>query len=100
MPQDIKYKIIAKLKEKLDVIEINLKDESSLHINHNIDARSGNTHFSLFIVAEDFAKMNLVSRHRLVNQILKCEYGLIHALRISALNREEYLHASKGKEVS
>jgi stress-induced morphogen len=46
---NIKDQIENKLREKLDVIFLNLKDESYLHANHNEEAKAGGTHFSLTI---------------------------------------------------
>ena len=88
---NIKDQIENKLREKLDVIFLNLKDESYLHANHNEEAKAGGTHFSLTIVAGDFDCVNLLGRHKIINQILKDEFKIIHALKIKAYNGKEYI---------
>ena len=87
----MKKRIEQTLRDDLDVVIFELKDESYAHSNHNEAAAHGNTHFSLFIVANDFEGMNLLARHRLINTILKEEMKMIHALRIKALSGKEYM---------
>ena len=86
-----------KLRESLNVIFIDLKDESHLHSGHNEHAKHGNTHFSLVIVAKNFDNINLLARHKMINQILKEELKIIHALKIKAYTGKEYLNKN-GKE--
>lgn len=87
---NIKYKIEKKLKENLKVIFFDLKDDSYLHVNHNKEAKEGSTHFSLTIAAREFDEINLLDRHKIINQILKDEFEIIHALKIKAYNAKEY----------
>jgi BolA protein len=86
----MKNRIEKRLRAHLDVIALDLKDESHAHSNHNEAAAHGNTHFSLFIVASDFENMNLLARHRLINEILREEVKMIHALRMKVLNGKEH----------
>ena len=79
-----------KLKKNLNIIFIDLKDESHLHSGHNEHAKHGNTHFSLVIVAKNFDNINLLARHKVINKILKEELEIIHALKIKAYNGKEY----------
>jgi len=88
---EIKDQIEKKLRDNLDVTFLNLKDESYLHVNHNEEAKEGDTHFSLTIVAKNFDEINLLSRHKIINQILRDEFKIIHALKIKAYNGKEYL---------
>ena len=88
---NIKDQIENKLRENLEVIFLDLKDESHLHANHNEEAKAGGTHFSLTIAAGDFDEINLLGRHKVINQILKDEFKIIHALRIKAYNGKEYI---------
>ena len=80
----MKDRIEKKLRDNLEVIALKLKDTSHSHSGHNEAAATGNTHFSLFIVAEDFENMSLLIRHKLINEILKEELKIIHALSIKA----------------
>jgi BolA family transcriptional regulator, general stress-responsive regulator len=86
---EIKNQIEKKLRDNLDVTFLNLKDESYLHANHNEEAKAGGTHFSLTIVAGNFDAINLLSRHKIINQILRDEFKIIHALKIKAYNGKE-----------
>ena len=92
MPLDtnIKDTITVKLKENLQFLYMKLIDISHQHAGHNEEAKKGNTHFKLTIVAEKFSKLNLLQRHRIVNTILRYEFKKIHALKIDALSWEEY----------
>ena len=88
---EIKDQIEKKLRENLDVIFLNLKDESYLHANHNEEAKAGGTHFLLTIAARNFDEINLLSRHKIINQILRDEFKIIHALKIRSYNGKEYI---------
>lgn len=66
--------------EHLEVI-----DESHLHAGHSGARPEGETHFRVVIVSDKFVDQNLVSRHRMVNDVLSDELkGRVHALAISA----------------
>ena len=66
--------------EHLEVI-----DESHLHAGHAGARPEGETHFRVVIVSDKFVDQNLVSRHRMVNEVLSDELkGRVHALAISA----------------
>lgn len=81
-----------KLQKNLNVIFLDLKDDSHLHAGHNDQAKQGNTHFSLVVVAKEFEDINLLSRHKIINKILKEELKIIHALKIKVYNGKEYLN--------
>jgi BolA protein len=96
MHQVIKSNISSIIKDKLQknlkVIFLDLQDDSHLHIGHNDQAKQGNTHFSLTVAAKEFENINLLSRHKMINDILKQELEIIHALRIKAYTGKEYLN--------
>ena len=82
----IREKLIVALQPKrLDVV-----NESHMHSGHAGDNGTGQTHFSILIVAEAFAGKSRVARHRLVNDALADEFrDGVHALSIKALTVEE-----------
>lgn len=80
-------KIELKLSENLDIISLDIIDESYKHANH---AQSNGGHFKVKIVSDDFKNKSLIERHRMVYSILdqwiKKE---IHAISIEAKTSEE-----------
>ena len=60
-------------------------DESHLHAGHAGHRPGGETHFSVYIVADAFAGKSRLERHRMVNDALSNELaGGVHALAIHA----------------
>lgn len=73
-----------KLQRQLAPTELDIDDESHLHIGHE-GAKDGRGHFSVKIASPLFADANRIERHRLVfealGDMMKTD---IHALRITA----------------
>jgi BolA family transcriptional regulator, general stress-responsive regulator len=87
----IKSTIEAKLNDTFHPLSLDVIDESHLHAGHHhhedghdvVYDGSGETHFRVRIVAEVFAGMSRVARHRAVNELLKDELAAgVHALAI------------------
>jgi BolA protein len=80
-------KIKLKLSEDLDIISLEIIDESYKHANH---AQSNGGHFKVKIVSDDFKDKSLIERHRMVygilDEMIKKE---IHALSIEARTSQE-----------
>jgi BolA protein len=78
-------RIRKRLEEALAPLELHVADESHLHVGH-AGARDGRGHFRVRIVAQAFAELNSLQRHRLVyaalGEIMQRE---VHALSIEAL---------------
>lgn len=75
--------IEARLREALQPIALELRDDSALHAGH-AGAREG-SHWSVRIVSESFTGLGRVARHRLVYDALgPLAPGGIHALAIDA----------------
>jgi BolA protein len=76
--------IRRRLEAALRTVTLEVIDESHLHIGH-AGARDGRGHFRLRIVAEDFAGLPLIRRHRLVydavGDLMQTD---VHALAIEA----------------
>lgn len=82
-------KIRETLENKLDPLELLVKDQSQLHKGHE-GAQDGRGHFDVTIVSDHFEGLNRIHRHRMVydalTNLLETD---IHALRIKALTPSE-----------
>jgi len=78
----------AALKAALDLVELQVNDDSHLHAGH-AGAAAG-SHFSVRLRSAQFAGLNRVARHRLVYHALgpMMKAG-IHALAIDARSPDE-----------
>ncbi len=66
-------------------LDIHVEDESWKHAGHAGAKESGGGHFIVSITALAFADKSRIECHRMVNQVLKHEFGpTIHALSIHA----------------
>ncbi len=87
MPEDddVAGRIRAKLTDALSPVQCELRDESDSHVGHAGHDGRGQSHFSLFIVAEAFEERSRVDRQRLVYAALADELAdRVHALSITA----------------
>ncbi|MFQ5355266.1 MAG: BolA family protein [Mariprofundaceae bacterium] len=74
------------LEDQLKVSSIQVEDESWKHAGHAGAKESGGGHFTVHIVADCFAGLSQVQRHRLVYKALGNEFGpTIHAVSIKAM---------------
>ncbi|MDH5327041.1 MAG: BolA/IbaG family iron-sulfur metabolism protein [Gammaproteobacteria bacterium] len=79
--------IETKLTAALDLKHLEVINESN---NHNVPPGS-ESHFKLVLVATDFDGLNLVNRHRKINQILAHELQhRIHALALHTFTEQEW----------
>ncbi len=75
----------ARLRSALQPIELEVIDDSHLHAGH-AGAADGRGHFTVHLVAERFAGLPVVRRHRLVYEAVGDMMATdIHALSIRAL---------------
>ncbi|KAL3801988.1 hypothetical protein HJC23_010332 [Cyclotella cryptica] len=84
--------ILSKLMTVLKPMSITLTDNSSQHAEHGGSkgwAESGESHFSLEVVAEAFEGLSLVKRHKLIYMLLGDIMQKIHALEIKAKTPSE-----------
>jgi BolA protein len=69
---------------------IAIVDESHRHAGHAGSRPGGETHYHVAIVAERFAGMSRIARHRLVHEIVHDEFGKgLHALSLKLLTPDE-----------
>lgn len=82
--------LTTKLKSALDAVEVQVVDESEAHRGHAGWRPGGETHFRVRVVAERFAGLTRVARHRLVYDALTAELAeSVHALAILCLTPDE-----------
>jgi BolA protein len=81
--------IRSRLEQALAPVRLEIRDDSALHAGH-AGAASGGGHFSVLIVADRFAGLSALERHRLVygalGDLMPRE---IHALSMKALAPSE-----------
>ena len=79
-----KYNAMVEALQKLQPTSLELVDNSHQHAGHaGNDAKDGESHFDLSIVADAFDGLNLVKRHQLIYMMLGDIMPTIHALQIS-----------------
>lgn len=79
--------IEQKLADAIALAHLEVINESA---GHNVPAGS-ESHFKVVLVAEDFAGVRLLARHRRVNEILATELaGSVHALAIHTYTPAEW----------
>jgi BolA protein len=82
-------KIRALLQAALTPSQLEVNDDSHLHVGH-AGAASGGGHYSVKIVSERFEGQRLVMRHRLVYDAVQgMMHTDIHALAITAIAPSE-----------
>ncbi len=85
--------IEAKLGRVLEPAHLEVINQSHMHSGSGTE-----THFKVVVVAEVFADMRLVARHRRVNEVLAEEFAAgVHALSIEALTPAQWI--ARGGEV-
>lgn len=85
MSAEMKLHIEAVLKAHFTPETLSVVDESHLHAGHAGVREHGGGHYRVEIVAEAFAAMNAVARHRAIYALFRdAMRGPIHALAIDA----------------
>jgi BolA family transcriptional regulator, general stress-responsive regulator len=82
-------RLAEELRRALDADHVEVEDESELHLGHPGAAEGG--HYSATVVAERFAGLDAVGRHRIVYGVLG-DLGArgIHALALSTYTPDEW----------
>ena len=82
--------IEKKLIEALAPIQLDLVDESALHVGHAGARPEGESHFRLLVVSDQFENRGRLERQRLIYKVLGDLMATdIHALSIKALTPDE-----------
>jgi BolA protein len=75
-----------KLMIALNPTRLDLVNESHLHAGHGSSPGTGESHFRLLVVSDNFTGKSRVARHRIVNDVVQDELrDGVHALAIKAL---------------
>jgi BolA family transcriptional regulator, general stress-responsive regulator len=86
---DLIKSIEARVYSALNVISINIVNESENHADHySISALP--SHIKLIIVSDDFIDMDSLKRHRLIHRLLENEIKLLHAISLYLYTNDEY----------
>lgn len=86
----VRERIAEKLQTGFSPNHLEVLDQSSDHVGHGGWRPGGGTHFRVEIVAERFAGLGRLARHRLVHETLADELaGGVHALSIQARTPDE-----------
>ena len=81
----MKEKIAHLLMDALKAEYIKIVDDSEKHKGHKGTQQVGNTHFTVTIISAFFKDKSLVSRHRMIYNILDpCIKQGVHAIGINA----------------
>ena len=89
--------IRQRLTEALEPETLDIEDDSASHAGHA--SAGGGGHFNVIIVSDRFNGLNLIKRHRMVNDILREELdGNIHALALHTMTMEEWFKKGKAPD--
>lgn len=87
---NIEAAIEKKLREALNPVHFEVKNDSAKHAGHAGDDGSGQTHYRVTIVSSTFDGKSRVERHRMIHDLLEEEFATgLHALVLKALSPEE-----------
>lgn len=68
----------------LQPVRLDVINESEMHAGHRSSPGTGESHFRVLVVSEQFVGQSRVARHRMVNQLIAQELaGGVHALALS-----------------
>ncbi|QOD38451.1 BolA family protein [Candidatus Wolbachia massiliensis] len=88
---DIIKTIEKKIRDSIDVIGINIIDESVKHADHYFSSSSTlPSHIKLVLISNSFTGMNTLKRHKFVYELLKSEIEIIHAISLHLYTQSEY----------
>jgi BolA protein len=86
------------LQQYFSPIYLEIQDDSAKHVGHREASESGETHFSIVIVSEQFLDLSLVKRHQEIYRILEPLMNKpIHALALKTYTPAEYVKEGIGK---
>jgi BolA protein len=78
------------LREHLDPLVLEVRDDSALHAGHAGAQPGGETHYSVALVSASFRGKSRVDRSRMVHALLAAEFASgLHALALSLKSDEE-----------
>lgn len=84
-----------KIEKGLKIHHLEIVNDSARHHGHAGDDGSGESHYNLLVVSDDFANMPRLQRQRKVNELLASLLdGIIHAVSMRCMSVSEYNNAA------
>jgi len=78
-----------KIKSNINIIKIEIIDQSSNHLNH--PGNSGGGHYKALIISNDFDGKSLIERHQLIYSALgNLMTNEIHAFSMKTMTESEF----------
>tara|TARA_Y100000817_G_scaffold208600_1_gene163610 strand:- start:928 stop:1197 length:270 start_codon:yes stop_codon:yes gene_type:complete len=78
-----------KIKDQINISEIEIIDQSADHANH--PGNSGGGHYKALIISNDFNDKTLVERHQMIYKALgELMTNEIHAFSMKTMTEEEF----------
>ncbi|WDM85557.1 BolA family transcriptional regulator [Ehrlichia sp. JZT12] len=87
---DIIQKIESKIQSALDVLQLEIIDESPKHRGHNFYCISSISHLKIQVISNDFSGTSKINRYKLLHKILEEEIKLTHSISFSLYTEAEY----------
>ncbi|MCA4773857.1 BolA family protein [Wolbachia endosymbiont of Mansonella perstans] len=88
---DIIKAIEEKIRNAINVVDINIVNESIKHTDHYFSSPSTlPSHVELILISEDFVGMSALKRHKLIYKLLKSEIERVHAISLQLYTQSEY----------
>ncbi|MGL9681583.1 MAG: BolA family protein [Wolbachia sp.] len=92
--------IIKTMEEKIcnaiNVVNLNIADESVKHANHYFSSPSIlPSHVGLILISDDFVEMSILERHKLIYKLLNSEIEQVHGISLQLNTQSEYNSKNK-----
>lgn len=88
---DIIKAIEEKIRNTINVVDVNIVDESVKHADHYFSSSSTlPSHIGLILISDDFVGMSVLKRHKLIYELLKSEIERVHAISLQLYTQSEY----------
>lgn len=79
------------LEKKFNSGNVEITNNSHLHAGHAGSPGTGQSHFDILIVSDDFINQSRVTRHRMVNDPISHLFDKgLHALSLKLFTNDEY----------
>ncbi|MGL9726485.1 MAG: BolA/IbaG family iron-sulfur metabolism protein [Wolbachia sp.] len=88
---DIIKAIEKKIYDSINVINIDIIDESTKHADHYFTSSSTlPSHIKLVLISDSFIEMNTLKKHKFIYELLKSEIEQLHAISLHLYTQSEY----------
>jgi BolA protein len=88
---DIIKAIEEKIRNAINIVDVNIVDESVKHADHYFSSFSTlSSHIGLILISDDFVGMSVLKRHKLIYELLKSEIERVHAISLQLYTQSEY----------